>query len=223
VGESDQTCWTVIRGAAAGERRDREEFVRRYASVIRAYLCARWRGSPLLRELDDTMQEVFLDCFREGGALTRVEARRDGGFRAFLFGVVRNVARRSEHGRARSGRPLDGAPEPLSAEPSLSDVFDQAWARALVRQAALRQAALAREAGPDAVRRVDLLRLRFEEGLPIVEIARRWERDPARLHREYAKARGEFREALYDVVREHHQTTPAEVEAECTRLLARFA
>jgi RNA polymerase sigma-70 factor (ECF subfamily) len=213
----------MIRGAAAGARRDREEFVRRYASVIRAYLCARWRGSPNLRELDDAMQEVFLDCFRVDGALTRVESGREGGFRAFLYGVVRNVARRVEHARARSGRPLDGTTEPPATGDSFSDIFDRAWARALVRQAGRRQASLARDAGPDAVRRVDLLRLRFEEGLPIVDIARRWEEDPARLHHEYATARREFRRALHEVVLEHHRTTPAEVEAECARILARFA
>jgi RNA polymerase sigma-70 factor (ECF subfamily) len=223
VGDSEQTCWTVIRGAATGERRDREEFVRRYASVIRSYLCARWRGSPLLGELDDAMQDVFVDCFRDGGALTRVEAGRDGGFRAFLYGVVRNVARRAEHGRARTGLPLDEDREPQAPDRSLSEVFDRAWARALVRQAARHQARLARETGPEAERRVDLLRLRFEEGLGIAEIARRWDEDAARLHHAYARARREFREALYAVVREHHETTPARVEAECARLLARFA
>jgi RNA polymerase sigma-70 factor (ECF subfamily) len=223
VEEDDPTCWTVIRGAAAGDRRDRAEFARRYMPVIRAYLGARWRGTPLLAETDDATQEVFLDCFREGGALTRVRPGPARAFRAFLHGVVRNVALRTEQARRRSGRPLDSGFDPPAEDPSLSDVFDRAFARSLIRQAAARQADLARDAGPEALRRVDLLRLRFEEALPIREIARLWDADPAVVHHEYAKARREFRRALAAVVREHHLGDDAEVEAECGRLLAHFS
>ena len=38
-----------------------------------------------------------------------------------------------------------------------------------------------------------LLRLRFEEGLPIREIARRWDSDAARVHKHYARAREAYR------------------------------
>jgi len=69
-----------------------------------------------------------------------------------------------------------------------------------------------------AFRRVELLRLRFREGLPIREIARLWGADPAHLHREYAKARREFSTALRDVVREHLPEGGANLEAECSRL-----
>jgi len=220
VVDSDLTCWTVIRGAAAGDARDREEFVRRYASVIRAYLLARWRTIGLVSELDDAMQEVFLDCFRDNGALTRAEPRRSGAFRGYLFGVVRNVARRFERDRARAGRPLDSGVNPASNDRSPSEVFDRAWAKTLVRQAAARLELLARENGPEAIRRVDLLRLRFQEGLPIRDIARRWNADPARLHHEYARARQEFLDALKDVVREHHPDIDGNLDTECSRLLA---
>lgn len=44
---SDSTRWTLIRDAAEGVPAARDEFARRYESVIRAYLGARWRGSPL--------------------------------------------------------------------------------------------------------------------------------------------------------------------------------
>jgi hypothetical protein len=44
---SESTCWTVIRAAAAGSSKDRDELARRYLSVVRAYLSARWRGSAL--------------------------------------------------------------------------------------------------------------------------------------------------------------------------------
>jgi RNA polymerase sigma-70 factor (ECF subfamily) len=49
------TCWTLIRAAAGGSAREREEFARRYVPVLRAYLAARWRGSPLLQDLDDAV------------------------------------------------------------------------------------------------------------------------------------------------------------------------
>jgi RNA polymerase sigma-70 factor (ECF subfamily) len=212
----------MIAGAAAGAVRDRAEFARRYTPVVRAYLGARWRGTPLLAEMDDALQEVFLDCFREGGALTRARPGAPRTFRAFLYGVVRNVARRAEHEVRRGGLPLDTAFDPPADERSLSEAFDRAWAGSLVRQAGARQAALARETGEAAVRRVDLLRLRFQDDLPIREIARLWEEDPAFLHHEYAKARREFSRALTEVVREHNGGEDDEVEAECERLLSYF-
>lgn len=218
--ESDVTRWTVIRGAAEGQAADRDTFVRRYAPVVRAYLGARWRGSPLLGELDDAVQEVFVDCLRDGGALTRVEPGRSGGFRAFLFGVSRNIARRFERARGRAAPSLGSSIDPVAESRSPSEVFDRAWARTLMQQAAQRQQAAAGEKGPDAQRRVDLLRLRFEEGLPIREIAKRWSEDAARLHHEYAKARREFRRALEQVVREHHPTLNGNADEECARLLA---
>src|SRR5262245_18464723 len=55
----ESTCWTVIRGAAAGRPSDREELARRYLGVVRAYLAARWGGSALRDDLDDAAQEVF--------------------------------------------------------------------------------------------------------------------------------------------------------------------
>src|SRR5262245_7244949 len=68
---AESTCWTVTRGAALGSAGDREEFARRYLPVIRAYLSSRWRHSPHLRDLDDAVQEVFVECFGQGGVLAR--------------------------------------------------------------------------------------------------------------------------------------------------------
>ena len=89
------------------------------------------------------------------------------------------------------GNPLD--------EASLSVVFDRAWAQNVVREAARQQA---RDARGDeaATRRVELLTLRFHEGLPIREIAKRWDEDPAHLHHQYAQARTEFQRALTKVL-----------------------
>ncbi len=142
MSESSNTRWTVILGAAAGRPVDRAEFTRRYAPVIRAYLGARWNRTALAQEIDDAVQDVFVDCFAENGALVRVDPDRAGGFRAFLFGVVRNVAKRVES-RRREVQPPSGFDAASSAEP-LSGVFDRAWAQSIMRQAGELQAERAR-------------------------------------------------------------------------------
>src|SRR6516164_9188047 len=101
MGALDSTCWTLLRDAAAGGDASRAEFAARYAPMVRAYLGVRWRGSNLLQELDDTTQDVFIECLRDGGLLERAQADRPGGFRAFLYGAVRKVALRAEARRAR--------------------------------------------------------------------------------------------------------------------------
>ena len=225
MASAQTTCWTLIQAASQGESAHREAFTRRYEPAVRAYLLARWKGSPLTQELDDTCQEFFLECFRDGGPLVRVEKGRAGGFRAFLFGIVRNVARRCEqrsarqHSRASTG---DIDLEYVESDDSgPAEAFGRAWAEALLNEAAERHAENARQAGPAAEKRIELLRLRFREGLPIREIAKDWEVDAARLHREYAKARDEYSQALYDVVLFHHpEATSAEVQRECLDLLA---
>jgi len=204
----DSTAWTVIRGAAAGEPEHRSLFVRSYSPVIRAYLRARWRASPLLQEVDDAVQEVFLACFKEDGVLDAADPSRE--FRPFLYGVVRNVARHAETRRVRNReRPLPADLEPASEE-ELSAVFDRAWALAIV------QAALQRVRDP---KEVELLRLRFHEDLPIREIARRWGVEPEQVHRAYAGARRSYENALIDVVLFHQHSGHREALQEARRLL----
>jgi RNA polymerase sigma-70 factor (ECF subfamily) len=216
------TCWTVIE-AAAGAAAERQEFAQRYGPVVRAYLAARWRSSPRLQDLEDAVQEVFLECFKVGGVLARAERTR-GEFRPFLYGVIRNVALRLERARARAreqqapdGVDLDGL---AGSEEHLSRAFDRAWAKAILREAARRQEQQAESASGAARKRVELLRLRFHEGLPIRDIARRWGADAAALHYEYARARQAFKAALLEVVAFHHPGAPAEVERACAELLA---
>jgi RNA polymerase sigma-70 factor (ECF subfamily) len=81
------------------------------------------------------------------------------------------------------------------------------------------QRTTAAERGAEAVRRVELLRLRFEENLPIRAIAERWGSDAAGLHHSYALARQEFRAALLAVVAFHQPGSPAEAEQEAAGLL----
>lgn len=214
----ESTCWTIVRAAAAGSPADRDELARRYLGVVRAYLAARWRGSPLLAECDEAVQEVFVECFRAGGVLDAAGAGRVPGFRAFLYGVVRNVARRFE---TRPARPTSPLPSEVDAnEESQSRLFDRTWARAVMEEAARLQRERAAGRGPEAVRRVELLRLRFEENLPIRAIAKQWGVDPAALHHAYAVARTEFRAALLEVVAFHHPGSPEALEREAAGLLA---
>jgi RNA polymerase sigma-70 factor (ECF subfamily) len=217
VTDPDATCWTLVRGAAGGDPAARDRFGRAYLPVVRAYLAARWRAVPRPPDADDVTQDVFVECFKAGGVLDRVDADRPGGFRAFLLGVARNVARRHED----RGRPPGPLPAGLPAEDTgPAEAFDRAWARTLVRQAARVQADRATTAGGAAVRRVELLRLRFQDGQPIRDIAGLWGVDPAALHREYAAAREEFRGALRAVVAFHHPGAAAsEIDRACGELL----
>jgi len=220
MADSQSTCWTVISGAAAGRAADRAEFARLYEPVLRAFFGARWRGSPLSVDVEDAVQEVFVDCFRANGALARVEQGRGGSFRAFLRGVARNVGMRIETERRRRAREEGADLDALTSDDeTASQAFEREWARSVMREAAERQVAAA--VTPEARRRVELVRLRFHEGLPIREIAARWQEDAARLHHEYARSREEFRKALVEVVAFHHPSiTPADAEKEATDLLA---
>ena len=209
---ADSTRWTVILRAAAGRPREQEQFVRRYGPVVRAYLGARWRGTPLTNDLDDAAQEVFVDCFKQNGALTRADP--DQSFRAFLYGVARNVALRFEQRAAR--RREVGAPtvfEPPADEDSPSRAFDRAYARAVMELAREIQAEAA--ADDEGIRRrIELLRLRFTEGKPMREIAADWGVDGRKLQYEYLKARQEFEAALHEAVRRHSPGADAGTEAQ---------
>ena len=224
---SHSTRWTVIHGAADGVPAKQAEFARLYGTVIRAYLGARWRQTPLFDHVDDAAQQVFLDCFKENGALGRADQDREGGFRAYLYGVVRNVARALERKQARSRERQATSSIDLEAiasrEDSCATVFDRAWASALMRDAAALHLERARKDGSDAVRRHRLLALRYGENLPIRKIALRWGVDADRLHREYPKAREEFKRALMDVVRDLQGDAPQAVAKECARLLGHFS
>jgi len=215
VFDPGSTCWELIHGAAAGNEQDRTAFAQLYLPVVRSYLQTRWRDSPLLEEVEDAAQDVFLECFRQEGALTRVKPGGGaGGFRAFLLATIRNIARRVEDRRARrkekdAGSGVRAADEQPDDDSRLTEAFDRAWLMSLLDQTVLRQKEMARDKGEAASKRVELLRLRFNHDLPIREIARRWDVSPERLHREYATARREFMRALRDVLTFHYPDDPA--------------
>ena len=220
---TEATWWTLVYDAAAGDEDARGTFARVYLPVVRAYLLARWRGGCYRGDVDDAIQDTFLDCFRDAGALGRADRGHPGRFRTFLYAVVRNIALRYEKKRARDWGRRDATDVEMLELPTGDDrpslVFDRAWARALLSRATQRQERAAREAGPRAVRRIELLRLRFADGLPIRSIAKAWDADPAHVHREYATARAEFKRALLAEVACHHGGSARDVEHECARLL----
>lgn len=216
-----ETCWTLIEAMRGGNPTARNDFARRYLSPVRAYLIARWKGGPMIGELEDGVQDVFLRCFAPTGPLDRVERISEQGFRAYLYGICRNVAREYEAkhraGARSNGNGLDELP---GRDAQLSTAFDKAFARQVVREARDNYRARTDAADPAARKRFELLSLRFEENLPIRAIAERWGEDPARVHKEYARARREYRHELLEVIAEQNPgSSAAEVESTAKRLL----
>lgn len=197
---ADATCWTLIHAAAAGDGPARDHFARLYEPVARTYFATRWQRSPVLPSVDDAVQDVFVECFKSQGVLDKVTDSPPDGFRLFFHGVLRNIARRHESNRKAAQLIAD---DHAADDTSLSRAFDRAWAQSLLKEAARVQADIAAQTSERAVKRVELLRLRFQEGLPIRDIAERWNEDPAKLHHEYATARDEFRNALVCVMAFH--------------------
>jgi DNA-directed RNA polymerase specialized sigma24 family protein len=219
----DETCWTLVEHAAAGDRAAREEFGRRYLPIVRAYLHSRWGGRLSTEDLEDAVQDVFVAFLSGDGVFDNLRPGRQEAFRPLLYAVVRNMALRVEHTRLRK---LDGpSTESFHAERSPTDedsssrAFDRSWAEGIMREAVDMQEKSARERGPGAIRRFELLRLRFDERLKMPEIAARWELEADFLHKELGRATVEFKEALRDVVAFHHPLTPELVERECRELL----
>jgi RNA polymerase sigma factor (sigma-70 family) len=213
----NETCWTLIHAAADGSQTALSQFAERYQATVRKTLAARWNYSRRIDWIDDAVQEVFVECIRPGGALSKADSRFSGGFRAYLFGVTRNVILRYE------SRPIAGQLDPedvISDEATFGEVFDREYARAIMKEASQLQLRNAEAQGDAAIRRVELLHARFFDGLPIRAIAELWCVDPAWLHHEYSKARDEFLTALLEVVSASQPSaTHAENQATCKDLL----
>ena len=220
------TCWDLIQCAASGDEIARASFSETYLPAVRAYLVARWRRRLNASELEDAVQDVFLACLEPGGVLERARAGEGQGFRAFLFGVVRNVAAGIERSRLAAkdaaGAESFRADELAADEASLSRLFDQAWARNVLQRARDLHAQEAAEAGAQQQRHAELLRLRFSLDLPIRKIAELWGEDPAGVHKAYAKARQEFLACLQLVIAFDHPHDAAAAREECANLARIF-
>ena len=71
MNHSPSTCWTMIQDAADGDAASREEFARRYAPVLEAYLQARWRDTRS-GDVGDAASECRLQVV-SGGAAAQAE------------------------------------------------------------------------------------------------------------------------------------------------------
>lgn len=218
--DNGETCWSLVARAAAGDPPSCSRFGRTYQPLIRGFLSQRWRGTRLVEEVDDATQDVFVECFRPDGPLKHADAEK-GDFRGYLFGVVRNVALRAEAQARR--RPLQEARlsqvDVVDGEDRVdgaAHAFDREWARMLMREAG--KLMLERAMDDKARLRVELLRLRFGRDLAMTEIAVRFDLEFAAAHRQYARAREEFRACLRAVVAFHCVRTEAELDDECRRL-----
>lgn len=219
----DHTSWTLVGRAAAGEAGSREAFARVYGPVISAYLSARWRKPPQHEEVLDAVGEVFLQCFKEGGALGAAERRREGGFRAYLYGVTRNVAGNLRRRGTHETQPEEGVPERADSEISPSQTFDRAFAEAITREARyLMSMWAASDSG--AATRLKALELMYEESLPSREVAARLGLEPEAVYPLLSRARKDFKAALLQVMAERHpgETRP-EIERRCIEVLSALA
>jgi RNA polymerase sigma-70 factor (ECF subfamily) len=212
----------LIEAAALGDDASCADFVRLYSEFVRACLRGRWSRNPHLRQsVDDAAHEVFFECLKPGGVLARADPGRPSGFRGYLRGVVVRVARRHERATRASRVPqfhieLDHLGSP---DTSVSRLLDRDWAVLLVRKAARDMEIRAKRLGAPARRRVELLRLRFHDGLPIRAIAERWNREATFVQRQYNKARNEFEAALTRIVARRQPRTPEHVPDLCARLM----
>ena len=66
---------------------------------------------------------------------------------------------------------------------------------------------------------MELLRLRFEEGLAIRDVAERWDVDVKRLHWDYRRGRKEYEACLREVVAFHYPNAVDDLDGECERVL----
>lgn len=220
---ADELSWSLIGRAADGDPTARDTFSSAYLPVVRRFFVARWRNTPWSDTVDDAVQEVFIECLRDDGALRKASAAR-GDLGGFLFGVSRNVAQRFEQRAAREhdrNQAVGSAIELVHArETTLSVSFDRGWALTLVRLAGERMQAAAQSGTEGQQLRARLLQMRFGEGMPIREIAARWRAEPRQVHHAYEKARKEFHEVLRQVMAEHGALPDENPDAAIMRLLS---
>ena len=167
---------------------------------------------------------MFVECLRQNGLLQRVDSHAPGGFRPFLFGATRNVARRFEErlSRNKEQQQASGILANVEADDaSLSVAFDRAYARTVLRQAFDLYEIRAIADSGNMKQRTELLRRRFQDDVPIREIAKEWNVDAKTLHRSLDRAKQEFRASLLEIVaREAPTATSAELNQSCAEILS---
>lgn len=222
----DATSWTTLRHAASGDHEARATFVRRYMPAVRAYLRSRWGGTVLAGYVDDTAQEVFVQFLRPGNLLDDGLERLDAfvSFRAYLRGLVRNVARmteRTEYRRLEVQSPSASFDQNAleATETRCSVAFDRAWAKGVIAETIIVVSGRESGAAPDVRRRYELVRLRFRDGLSVQDIAAREGTSRFVIYRELEKAGQEFRDAMTEVLRRQAGGSNTDIESQRRRVL----
>jgi RNA polymerase sigma factor (sigma-70 family) len=208
----------MIMDAGSGDHAARTAFVARYEPALRRYIAARWRLPLNHEQVLDATQEAILECLKENGALSRVDRECNSGFRAFLYGVARNVSLRVEQRRKR--RALASLTPDLESvdECHLSTVFDSAFVQVLVAEALdlLHQ----QWTSEDGALKCQLLEMNYVDGLPARAIAEAICLDVTRVYKLLHAARRDFRDALLQVLSfQHPGMSLAELEDEMRSLL----
>jgi hypothetical protein len=193
--------------------RARGNFARRYQPAVEAYFSTRWPAAPMAAQTERAVREVFDECFKHGEDLKDTVSDHDADFRRFLYKMAGLVSARAE---TKKSERFDGD------ESTLADAFDRAWARVLMRQAATQHAQNVKD-DPAAVRRLELLRLRYYGGMQLDSIANIWHAERDDIEDQYQTARSEFETALMEVASYHMPRPKQEVADECERLLSILA
>ena len=216
--QSQSTSWSLVSAAASRDTAAQDRFYRQYSEVVRSYLASRWRVGPSADVVDEALQEVFLACFRPGGALERVAPGRPGGFRAYLYAVTRNVARSVERRRSLSTFESD-IYHIAGAEETPSAAFDRAWAEMIAADAM--ELFIERSKTPQQRDQSEILQLRFVDGLMPRQIVERFPGMTARrVSKLLERAMVRYYNALIDTVRANHPGEgPNVVERRCRDLL----
>ena len=209
VAQLDSTCWTKLKEAVVDDKK-RQTFTILYEPVLRASLEARWQQPSLTGNILPAIQAIFDESYRQGRALEQIDSEAQGELRIFLYKIARAVATKLES---------DASVTEQIDEDRMAQVFDRAWAVCMMRQAAKMQAERAR-GNEKAERRLQLLRVHFYGGVPMVTIAKLWTTDINDLDTEYEVAQQEFEAALEEVLVFHNPRTWAETEEESARVLA---
>jgi RNA polymerase sigma factor (sigma-70 family) len=195
MAEWGTTSWEIIQGAARGDTSAQAEFAAIYGVPLRAYFRS-LQGRYLSRgiDVDDLVQDVFVECMKREGALTRADAGR-GPFQYFLRGVAHNVAMRAVAGPVHHLSADTEAMDMLVAEDlTASRVFDREYAQAIL----LRARALMAQSSDE--RLGEILRLRSEEGLSLGEVAARLNMTAQMVRNLNEKARAAFERTLLQVL-----------------------
>ncbi len=199
----------LILSAAQGDPESRVLMVSEFEPILSRFFRARWQHTPGLRQdVQEAVQELFVELFRDQGPLQNFDPQRPEGFIPFLLGVARNVGRRIETQRSRRCRFVrpDSWDRVPGRELECAAELDYRLVYELIQQAWDLHWERAHASGDEAVRRAHILHLRIQHDISIREIAVLWDTDATHLHRQYARARREFRRVVLDLAREQMPT-----------------